>query len=339
MMCVSRCILLALAVSVVATKARAQVGEIPLPYPGWVPSDRVEPRIVVEEEYDSALTLWRYSYSVVNEVTAEQDIWQVISRLRAWSSKGVAPEGWDSFVDDQQTYDAGAPGIRGALFHATMQSSFTGPFWPPSDYQIPPGDSLSGFVVESPYPPGYSRTYIQGYSGAPFPPDPTVDPEAYYASKPVPHDTTNSQRGWTLGPRFYDRVLTPGDDGLTTDNFLGFMNISDFATILIDPAPIALKFSLVGETVFPETFQATLNGVDVTAAFLPGPSDGADRVGVFRLGSSPLVEGVNVLQTSIEGIEGFTGVRGVDMDVMRFRLDPACHVPETVVCVPVGELP
>ncbi|MGH7565168.1 MAG: hypothetical protein ACREK5_12210 [Gemmatimonadota bacterium] len=205
-------------------------------------------------------------------------------------------------------------------------------YWSPSPNQIPPGQTLTGFFIESPYPPGYSRTYVQGYAQVPFPPDPSVDPDAYYAMNPIPHDTTNSQRGWTLGPTIYTEVLTPGDDGLTTDNFLGWMNISDFATILIDPAPIALKFSVVGETVFPETFQAVLNGVDVTEAFLPGPPDGADRVAVFRLGSSPLIEGLNVIQTSIEGIEGITGVRGPDIDVMRFRVDPQCSVPQTIVC-------
>lgn len=164
----------------------------------------------------------------------------------------MAPSGWDGYARGESTFDPDR-GTAFALFDANLPPDFEGPYWSASDFQIPPGDSLSGFVLTSPYPPGYARTYVQGYSGSLFPPDPAEDPDAYYAMKPVPHDTTDSQRGWTLGPTIYTTVLTPGDDGLTTDNFLGWMNISDFATILIDPAPVAVKFSLIGETVFPET--------------------------------------------------------------------------------------
>ncbi|MGH7564319.1 MAG: hypothetical protein ACREK5_07835, partial [Gemmatimonadota bacterium] len=315
------------------TNLRAQIGEIPLPYPGWIPSDRVEPTITVHESYDAFAAAWHYDYTIANAPTAEQDIRVVELTLRAWTDDVQAPVGWRYFSRSVDTFNPQGPGINSTLFKATLPSGpLTADSWPASPYQIPPGDSLSGFAQSSAYPPGYSRTYTQGYSGSPFPPDPSVDPDAYYAMNPIPHDTTNSQRGWTLGPTIYTEVLTPGDDGLTTDNFLRWMNISDFATILIDPAPIALKFSVVGETVFPETFQAILNGVDVAEAFLPGPPDGADQVAVFRLGSSPLVEGLNVIQTSIEGIEGITGVRGTDIDIMRFRVDPECSVPQTIVC-------
>ncbi len=39
-----------------------------------------------------------------------------------------------------------------------------------------------------------------------------------------------------------------------------------------------------------------------------------------------------MIQTSIEGIEGITRVRGTDIDIMRFRVDPQCSIPQTIVC-------
>lgn len=54
--------------------------------------------------------------------------------------------------------------------------------------------------------------------------------------------------------------------------------------------------SVGGETVFPETFRALLNGVDVTARFHPGTAGGADLAALFELGALPLQEGRNVIR-------------------------------------------
>ncbi|MGH8952838.1 MAG: hypothetical protein ACRDX9_15635, partial [Acidimicrobiia bacterium] len=196
--------------------------------------------------YDSLSGRWRYEYTVENGVNAAQDIitfnMQLFEPPPAYELvTSQAPSGWWTGVH----LPRGA--IPGIVFEGERPNTPPGSVWDPSPAQIPPGLSLSGFLVESPYPPGYARRYVQGYVPLPYL---TEEPDFDMI---IPHDTTNSQRGWTLGPTLYTEVLTPGDDGLTTDNFLGWMNISDFATILIDPAPIAIKFSVVGETVFPET--------------------------------------------------------------------------------------
>lgn len=39
-----------------------------------------------------------------------------------------------------------------------------------------------------------------------------------------------------------------------------------------------------------------------------------------------------MIETSIEGIEGFTGVRAPDIDVMRFRVQPGCDAPQSIAC-------
>jgi hypothetical protein len=100
------------------------------------------------------------------------------------------------------------------------------------------------------------------------------------------------------------------------------MNMNVSGSVFRNPAPIALKFSLNGETVFRETLHITLNGVDVTTAFLPGPPDGADLVGVFTVGSSPLQVGKNVLLTSVDGLKIGTTQRATDVDRMTFTVDP-----------------
>lgn len=190
--------------------------------------------------------------------------------------------------------------------------------WPPSPYQIPPGDSLSGFRVTSAYPPGYARAYVRGYVALP-------DPQG--GDWTVPDDTTDAQRRWTVGPTVYPEVLTRGTGGETYDGFLGFMSLRAAGTVMLDPAPVAVKFAVDGEQVFRETFSATLNGVDVTDAFHPGPADGADLTALFRVAGSPLLEGPNVLVTSVEGIDPATGQRVTDLDTVSFTVDTAAGGP------------
>jgi len=306
------------AVLCAAPQISAQVGGIPPPYEGWVPQDRVAPTFVVTEQYDPITATWRYGYAIANGLSAEQDIWAFCVRVDAWSTNTDGPQGWTAIAPSEATFRPFGPGMRNVLFMADLPTEFEGPYWSPSDYQIPPGGSLAGFADESPYPPGYARTYAQGYAPVPFPP--LDDDEAYYAMNPIPHDTTNSQRGWTLGPTVYREVVTGGNRRPATDGFLGFMNLAEKGSVLIDPAPIALEFSLNRETVDQETLEVKLNGVAVTAAFLPGPADGADLVGVFRIGSSPLQAGKNVLLTSVEGLVPGTTHTAKDTDRIVFNV-------------------
>ncbi len=55
--------------------AAAQVGDIcDVTYPGWIPSDRVDPTITVQVTCDPVTDLWTYEYMVANGANAEQDI-------------------------------------------------------------------------------------------------------------------------------------------------------------------------------------------------------------------------------------------------------------------------
>jgi hypothetical protein len=187
----------------------------------------------------------------------------------------------------------------------------------PGAARVLPGQQLSGLAVTSAYPPGYARTYAQGFAA--YPPAPAGSTDEDFN---LPDDTRNAQGSFVLGPIRYTQVITGGNRRPGVDGFLGFMNLNVTGTVLRTPAPIAIKFSLNGETVFRETLQITLNGRDVTGAFKPGPPDGADLVGVFSTGNSPLQVGKNVLQTSFEGLKPDATVRATDVDKITFTVDP-----------------
>lgn len=297
--------------------AHAQVGTVdPLPYPGWIPSDRVAPAIGVSVGYDDAAGVWRYHYTLANGAEAEQDVFAFILRVSGAPQAASAAPGWWQMIGPAELYSPGAPGA--VVFEAELPGTLPdSDYWPPSEFQIPPGGSLAGYTVTSAYPPGYARAYVQGYARLLLAPSEYSEDPAY--NNPIPPDSLNSQRRWSIGPTRYQGVMTRGNLNLdNAEGFLGFMNVALTETVLRNPAPVALKLSLGGETVFPETFKAVLNGVDVTAHFHPGPSDGADLVGLFSLDTLPLQEGTNVLATTIEGLLPGTTRRAIDEDLIRF---------------------
>ncbi|MBW3570645.1 MAG: hypothetical protein KY467_06025 [Gemmatimonadetes bacterium] len=280
--------------------------------------------MTVAVTYDGASGLWRYAYTVANGPAAAQDIWEVGFRLGGWSRTVLAPAGWTAIGDTERTFDIAGPGIPGTSFLADIPETPPANFYSPSPHQIPPGASLDGFEFHSPFPPGYVRAWAQGYAPVPFPPTgEEEDPSLYEARNPEPHDTVNAQRFTTLGPSRYTTVVTRGTLNLEgAEGFLGFMNLAASGTVLRAPAPIALKFSVGGETVFPETFRAVLNGVDVTSWFHAGTAGGADRVAVLARGTLPVQEGRNVLVTTVEGLLPGTTRRGIDEDVIQFDVVP-----------------
>lgn len=295
------------------TAVDAQVGDISqVNYPGWIPSDRVSPTYTVTATYSPTQLLWTYQYTVANGSSAEQALQNLGLRFNGPSQSVDQPPGWRGLDFNPPAF------IPGVSFGARLPDSYSGTTAEePGAARIFPGQQLEGFVVTSAYPPGYARTYAQGF--APYPPAPA----GFHEEANLPDDTTNTLRGFTLGPIRYTQVTTGGNRRPGADGFLGFMNLSVSNSILISPAPIALKFSLNGETVFRETLRVELNGVDVTAAFKPGPADGADLVGVFQIGSSPLQSGKNILLTSVEGNLLGSAHRATDADRITFYIDQA----------------
>lgn len=311
-----------LALLAFAPRAAAQVGTVdPLPYPGWEPQDRVAPALSVEVSYGHLPGMWRYRYTLANGGGAPQDIWRLGFRLGGWVTQVGTPAGWLPLADTEATWSPAGPGIPGVEFLADIPDTSPGNYYPPSPDQVPPGASLAGFEFHSPFPPGYVRAWAQGYAPVPFPPG--AESGDSIEANPVPHDTLNAQRLTTIGPYTYTGVVTRGNLNVDTgEGFLGFMNLAASGTVLRAQAPIALKLSVGGETVFPETFHAVLNGVDVTAHFHPGTAGGADLAALFEMGALPLREGRNVLATTVEGLLPGTTRRAIDEDLIQFDVVP-----------------
>jgi hypothetical protein len=69
------------------------------------------------------------------------------------------------------------------------------------------------------------------------------------------------------------------------------------------------------------SLRVTLNGVNVTQDFHPGPSDGADVVGVFARFHSPVTtEAPNELIVTVDGTNPATGQPATDTDRAVFTL-------------------
>jgi hypothetical protein len=169
-------------------------------YPGWESADQVVPRISVETSYDSVARLWTYRYTVANDPSARQSIWSIdfgLDPLAAPSRPltATAPPGWKALV---YPYSEAAL-LPGVSFFALFADDSLGPASGPPPARILPGQALSGFTVTSPFPPGYARTYVQGYVALPPPPE-DEDPI-------TPNDTTNSQRGLTIFPNQF--IVSP----------------------------------------------------------------------------------------------------------------------------------
>lgn len=289
-------------VALVGLSARAVHGQItPLDtlginYPGWHSADQVKPSISVATSFDSARGLWTYDYAVSNGSDAQQAISSIgfgLDPLTAPSAPltASAPAGWKALVFP---YSANTT-LPGVEFFALFADDSLGPASGPPPSRIQAGQTLGGFTITSPYPPGYARTYVQGYVELP-PLDDVGDVRP-------PHDTTNSQRGLTIFPNQY--ILAPSAaarEAPSGDQWVGLIRFGQPAGAgLADAVPIALKFGAAAEQPERLKFRVLLNQKDVTRAFRPARAGGADLAAVFHLGASPLVRGENRLTVVVEG--------------------------------------
>lgn len=290
-------------------------------YPGWESADQVAPQITPEVSYDPVAGLWTYRYTVANDASARQAIWSVDFGLEPLAAPSrpltaAAPAGWKALVFPY-SQAALLPGVTFfALFADDSLGSASGP--PPA--RIQPGQILSGFVVTSPFPPGYARTYVQGYVTLPPPPE---------ERDPIPPpDTTNSQRGVTIFPNQY--IITPteapgmnaaiGERGMIRAMIPTVSAKSRPAAALKDQVPIVIMLKQLTGSGNKASFRATLNGVDVTRSFHPARHGGADFAAVFRRGVSPLVTGQNRLRASVGGVDLRTGRPIADTSELRFTV-------------------
>jgi hypothetical protein len=101
------------------------------------------------------------------------------------------------------------------------------------------------------------------------------------------------------------------------DGFVGAVNFVSGSTLLPGRVTLQFRFSRNDQQVNPATFQAVLNGTNVTSSFVTNSM--GDRVAVFTPGVAPL-QRRNTIQVSVQGISATTGTTGTDADKYTFSV-------------------
>lgn len=273
------------------------------------PADRVLVAVTAAVTFDNSNHLYTYDYTVRSDVSSQQEVWSLVVKVNDEVVAGTAPPGWDFTYDaDKRIVSwAATEGIEGEDLTGADDGGVT-----PSPFQIKPGETLHGFSFKSVSPSETVTFYAEGYTPIPVAESEDDFEAEGYELKPY---TEDSFRGETLGPmaaEAYSGNRRPGVDG-----FLGFTNLQNNDTFAA-PVTIGIQFSLAGEIVDRSSFSATLNGVDVTSAFLPSDQVPGDLAATFELGNSPLQVGKNVLITSVAGQVPGTTRSAADIDRITF---------------------
>ena len=263
-------------------------------------------------QYDSATSLYTYTYSITSLATSQQDIETFAIDIEGDISNIQSPEGWlglESSVEPILIWGAIGFGPEGTEIPSHNNVD-------PSPFQIKPGETLGGFSFQSSEPALTTKYYAQGFA-----PLPEADDPADFIDEGIedPLFTENSKIGFTVGPGLDDNLIFAGGRRPSVDGFLGFVGSANRET-RIKPVTIIIRFANNGETVDTSTFTATLNRVDVKASFQP-TGNGDELLGIFDIGSSPLAIGRNVLNTSVEGIVPGTTRTATDGDSFTFFVD------------------
>lgn len=298
----------ALALALCAAPARGQVIVPP------TPANELSVAVTASVTYNSASGLYTYAYTVANDAGSQQDAWLFALQFSGAATNVSSPAGWTPAQHDDRPIMSWAATETGPLPPDFVDDGNV----PPSPFTIAPTSTLSGFSFESPHPPGSVPFFVQGETKLAQVAGDVSDLPLEGAE--VPDFTQDSYAGQTVGPVPIDQTqFFAGGRRPAVDGFLVFLNLADGDT-RIPPVGVVVRFGIGGEAVSPETFHATLNGVDVTSSFVP--SAPGELVAVFDLGSSPLEAGRNVLLTSLNGVVPGTTRTATDVDRVTFTVTP-----------------
>jgi hypothetical protein len=283
--------------------------------PDWYPwHNHVTPTVeVADVRLDPTTGDFVYEYRVGNAGTAQQRINQVVFELPGPATTAHAPAAWEALY---------AEAVHKVAWYASGQID---PAWveaheldaPSYLSEITPGATLTGFELLSLCASsGEVALYVRGYNHTPAVP---ADYDYETLGPPeIPTIKEDAVPGAVLGPGDCDTVLEWGNRRPATDGFMGVVNFTDGAALPAGPVTVQLRFSRSDEQVDVSTFQAELNRVDVTEAFVTNSR--GDKVTVFHLGSSPLRQGKNVLLISVDGVVPGTTRSGTDTDRITFTV-------------------
>ena len=290
-----------------AATASAQV------YVPALPRNLVVPTVQASVVFDSASGLYTYQYQVSNAASSPQEIAFFSTQFAGQIISIASPAGWmGSTVTGRSVVTWGA--VEGGEPPPDYVDDGN---LIPSPFQIKPGQTLGGFTFTSPDPPSTSRYYAEDFAKLPHAED-VGELEGQLDNLDF---KVNSVVGDTVAPLPIDpAAMYLGGRRPSVDTFLVFLNVTNGATLQA-PLAIVIKFGPNGEQVNRSTFRATLNRIDVTAAFQPGGAPG-DLVAIFSLGASPLQTGRNVLITTVDGIVPGTTHTASDVDRLTFDANP-----------------
>lgn len=275
------------------------------------PGNLLSASVSVEVSQDPATHLYKYSYTVTNLDSSVQDGWLFWVEVAPETSvvNITAPQGWSAALHGS------LPMVTWAATQVNeIPADYDGVSTIPSPYNIKPGQIVAGFSFESVSSPADAKFYVQGFTDIPVVDDIDDLYEAGYQPKPV---TENSYNGITTSAIVTDIYL--GNRRPSVDGFLGFLNLKNDDVFGV-PSTIIIKLAVNGETVDATTFNAVLNGVDVTHLFQVDSMYGGDRYAVFSPDNSPIKAGKNVLVTSVEGVVPDSNRRAADVDRMTFTV-------------------
>ena len=276
-----------------------------------IPTNQVDVTVAVNVTFDTATQLYTYAYSVTSLPTSQQNIDDFAIEFNGEILNVTSPRGWISVPFFMQPILSwGAIEVPTESIPADYVDDGT---LIPSPFQIKPGQTLGGFSLQSPSPPQAVKFYAKGFAQVPTA---TSEDDFDEAGMTIPVFPDDSKAGATLGPRLVDNLIFAGGRRPSVDGFLGFVGNENGETRRL-PVSILIRFGVNGETVFPDTFTAALNRVDVTQRFIK-TGNGTERVALFEPGQSPLVLGRNVLTTSVNGLVPDTTRTATDSDAFTF---------------------
>jgi hypothetical protein len=255
--------------------------------------------------------VYTYIYTVTNAATSAQELWLFAIELSGDAAQGIvnptSPQGWTFSIH---------PGEPTVSWAATQVDSVPADFVDdgsvvPSPYQVKPGQTLAGFSFQSPKPPTAVKFYAQGFTQPPQAVDAGDLDAAGYVLKDY---TDDSIIGVTQAPTPTDRASQPS--GLGFFNFVQLIN----GAVRQSPVTVAVHFNSAVGIININSFQASLNGQDVTKLFT-ATGNGSDLSASLDLLTSPLVTGSNVLQGTVSGTSASVTSPQSDMNYIRFYVN------------------
>jgi hypothetical protein len=284
--------------------------------PDWQPADGVEPLVIPTVTYDSRARRWRYQHTIINGPAAAQelkDLWMYT--LNVDSAGG--PPNWYALKSNNRPDNLGKIAWWARLPDVPV-TAVAGQ--PASAYQIPPGDSLAGFVYTSMFAPAHvARVHAQGHVDAPYSGGEYLTP---------PPDV-NSAMTYTIGPSIV-AVFLPPIIPINEVEAAESLLLLELAPVPEEgkgipaqqlPPVLGIRFIAEDDQIDISTLEVALNGQDVTALFHPAGPDLDDiLIGVLSPHTSPLQEGTNIVSAQVKGVPVGGTALVIDADQLHFEV-------------------